>query len=605
MVVSPFPSAPPAPDWPYLTLRAALHARDGVRDRHSLTLADAQVWWGCSDRTAKRQLSRLHAAGRLTYTPGRGRGHTSRVAFTGALEEELAALTAHLAAAGAAAELARLSRLGFPRAWVLTDAVRGAFGLGVSPAGTDRLRTVVTRPLTSLDPLTVNSAAEAHLLTQVLDPLLLFDPQAGTLRPHLAHHWDTPDDGRTWVFHLRKGVSFHHGRTLDAQDVQFTLERVRRGAPWYLGGVTAVQAPTPFMAQVTLDQPDLFFPRRLAHEQALILPRDVPFDERRPVGTGAFRWHALEGGFRLEAFGAHFAGRPLIDEVEVFLVPELRGDAPPTLDVTGAAPTPITQGPITQRPIIQGPVESWVPENSVHFLIWNAHRPAARSAALRAAVVELHDIRTFWQEAGRAERLLPATSFLPRRSLGRPPRGHSLARAQALLQEAAYAGPPLRVWVLDLPGARQEAEWLAARAARLGLPVQVIPAPLDALPDAGDDVDLAFMGEIAGWDEHLSFWSALKQPELLFRRLLPPDVLRDVDALLDGYRTVPVGAAPEHAALEALMTRVEARLLGGHHLHLTHHRVKRRAVHPLIRDVHPDAYGRIDFKRLWLGDARA
>ena len=356
--MSPFPSAPPAPDWPYLTLRAALHARDGVRDRHSLTLADAQGWWGCSDRTAKRQLSRLHAAGRLTYTPGRGRGHTSRVAFTGALEEELAALTAHLAAAGAAAELARLSRLGFPRAWVLTDAVRGAFGLGVSPAGTDRLRTVVTRPLTSLDPLTVNSAAEAHLLTQVLDPLLLFDPQAGTLRPHLAHHWDTPDDGRTWVFHLRKGVSFHHGRTLDAQDVQFTLERVRRGAPWYLGGVTAVQAPTPFTAQVTLDQPDLFFPRRLAHEQALILPRDVPFDERRPVGTGAFRWHALEGGFRLEAFGAHFAGRPLIDEVEVFLVPELRGDAPPTLDVTGAAPTPITQGPITQRPIIQAPVES-------------------------------------------------------------------------------------------------------------------------------------------------------------------------------------------------------------------------------------------------------
>jgi len=29
-----------------------------------------------------------------------------------------------------------------------------------------------------------------------------------------------------------------------------------------------------------------------------------------------------------------------------------------------------------------------------------------------------------------------------------------------------------------------------------------------------------------------------------------------------------------------------------------------RAVRPLIRDVHPDAYGRIDFKRLWLGDVR-
>lgn len=581
--MSPFPAPPTlatAPDWPYLALRAALHARDGAQERHALTLADAQAWWACSDRTAKRQLARLHASGRLVYTPGRGRGKTSRVAFPGALDAELADLTARLAAAGAAAELARLSRLGFPRGWVLTDAVRGTFGLGVSPAGTDRLRTVITRPLTAMDPLTVNSAAEAHLLTQVLDPLLVFDTDAGTLRPHLAHHWGTPDGGRSWVFHLRRGVSFHHGRTLDARDVLFTLERVQRGAPWYLPGVVDVQAPTPFTVQVTLDRPDLFFPRRLAHEQALILPRDVPFDERRPVGTGAFRWHALNGGFRLEAFDAHFAGRPLIDEVEVFLVPELRGDAPPTLDVSG---------------VPHDPVERWVPENSVHFLIWNAHRPAARSAALREAVIELHDIRAFWEETGRPERLLPATSFLPRRSLGRPPRGHSRTRAQALLAQAAYAGPPLRLWVLDLPGARQEADWLAARAARLGLHMQVVPAPLDALPDAGDDVDLAFLGEIAGSDEHLSFWSALKQPELLFRRLLPPATLRAVDALLDGYRS-----APDHAALEAILDRAEALLLGGHHLHLTHHRVKRRSLHPLIRDVHPDAYGRIDFKRLWL-----
>ena len=85
---------------------------------------------------------------------------------------------------------------------------------------------------------------------------------------------------------------------------------------------------------------------------------------------------------------------------------------------------------------------------------------------------------------------------------------------------------------------------------------------------------------------------------LLFRRLLPPTTLRAVDALLDGYRS-----APDHAALEAILNRAEALLLGGHHLHLTHHRVKRRSLHPLIRDVHPDAYGRIDFKRLWLPPA--
>ena len=84
----------------------------------------------------------------------------------------------------------------------------------------------------------------------------------------------------------------------------------------------------------------------------------------------------------------------------------------------------------------------------------------------------------------------------------------------------------------------------------------------------------------------------------LDRRLLPPQVLAGVDRELDGYRS----AAQTFGDLEAILDRVEALLLGGHHVNLTHHRVKRRAVHPLIRDVFPDVYGRINLKRLWVGE---
>lgn len=66
------------PDWAYLELRAALHARDGEQTGHALRLDDAVRWWGCSARTARRQLGRLDREGRLSYAPGRGRGHTSR-----------------------------------------------------------------------------------------------------------------------------------------------------------------------------------------------------------------------------------------------------------------------------------------------------------------------------------------------------------------------------------------------------------------------------------------------------------------------------------------------------------------------------------------------
>lgn len=569
------------PDWAYLELRAALHARDGEQPCHALRLDDAARWWECSARTARRQLVRLDREGRLGYAPGRGRGHTSRVAFSGDLRAELAALTAGLAGAEAAGDLARLSRLPFPRAWVLTDAARSVFGLSGTPAGVDRLRTVLTRDLTSLDPLHVSATAEAHLLTQVLDGLTRFDPETGALQPHLAHHWSASPDGLGWTFHLRKAVAFHHGRTLDADDVRFTLTRLQAGAPWFLPDLRAVEVRGPHTVRLHLARPDAFLPRRLADTQALILPRDVPFDETRPVGTGAFRWTRLDGGLRLTAFDAHFAGRPLIDEVELYRV----GHGEP--------------GNVRHYQIDGAPdasVDDWQAEVGVQFLIWNGHRPAAHNAALRAAVGELHDVSAFWRETGRGDPLVPATSFFPRRSAARPPRPRSEERAAALLRQAAYAGPPLRFWVLDLPDPLAEGEWLVRRAARHGLPVELSPYPLTATPDRGDDADLVLLGEVAGGDEHLSFWTALRQPELLFRRLLPPEVLAGVDRELDGYRT-----ARTSGDLEAILDRVEGLLTRRHHVNLTHHRVKRRAVHPLIRDVHPDVYGRINLKRLWVG----
>lgn len=579
MAVTPF-THDLKPDWPYLELRAALLARDGELGAYPVTLAQLVNIWGCSDKTVKRQMGRLQEESKLRYTPGRGRGNTSRVAFNGDLRRDLDTLTSNLARAEAAGDLARLSRLPFPRAWVMTDAVRHVFGLSESPSGTDRLRTVMVRALTSLDPVTAHVATETHLLAQVLDPLTRFDTETDRLEPHLAHHWSVSADGLIWTFHLRKGVAFHHGRTLDAGDVLYTLERLRDHAAWALPEVQAVDSDHPFKVQVHLMRPDAFLPRRLADSHALILPRDVPFDEERLVGTGAFRWTALPGGVRLSAFDGHFAGRPLIDEVELYRVGPQANE--PTLHLDGAPPETVA---------------NWQEEVGVHFVIWNAGQPAAHNAALRAAVAELHDIRRFWEEIQLLWPLLTAQSFYPRRSRVRPARSHDLERARALLAQARYDGPPLRLWVLDRPDALHEAEWLVRQAAAVGLPIERRVYELHDMPGPASPADLVMMGEISGPDEHLSFWTAMNQPELFFRILLPEPVLVQIDAELDGYRT-----AASFEEREAIIDRVEGVLLGGHYVHLTHHRVKQRTIHPLIQDVVPDAYGRINFRKLWIGD---
>src|SRR5467141_391237 len=65
----------------------------------------------------------------------------------------------------------------------------------------------------------------------VLKPLwenLLNRDAKGNLVPMLAERWEVVDGGRTWRFYLRKGVRFHDGSELTAEDVRFTFAAIAR-----------------------------------------------------------------------------------------------------------------------------------------------------------------------------------------------------------------------------------------------------------------------------------------------------------------------------------------------------------------------------------------
>jgi ABC-type transport system substrate-binding protein len=61
------------------------------------------------------------------------------------------------------------------------------------------------------------------------DCLIRRDPRDGqTIIPDLAWKWDISPDGKKYTFHLRKGVKFHDGAELTAEDVRATYERIVR-----------------------------------------------------------------------------------------------------------------------------------------------------------------------------------------------------------------------------------------------------------------------------------------------------------------------------------------------------------------------------------------
>src|ERR1700728_3553144 len=78
--------------------------------------------------------------------------------------------------------------------------------------------------------------------------------------PDLATSWEATEDLKIWTFHLRPGVKFHNGKTLDAADVVFTYNRlldksigsVLRAS---LTAITKVEAVDPLTVKFTLSVP--------------------------------------------------------------------------------------------------------------------------------------------------------------------------------------------------------------------------------------------------------------------------------------------------------------------------------------------------------------
>src|SRR5438552_13276157 len=63
--------------------------------------------------------------------------------------------------------------------------------------------------------------AEDVVLKPMLENLLSRDLKTGELAPLLAERWEVLDEGKAWRFYLRKGVRFHNGQEMTAEDVKF------------------------------------------------------------------------------------------------------------------------------------------------------------------------------------------------------------------------------------------------------------------------------------------------------------------------------------------------------------------------------------------------
>ncbi len=308
-----------------------------------IALAEVASILFCTFRNATLTLKKMQNQGWLIWQPGRGRGNRSVLTCLLPPADVVLGVAKEMVQRGdikASRELIEQ----YQEQWTaLADDfslwMSSQFGLRVTRekenSRVDTLRLFFDHSLQGLDPIHVLLRSQTHLVKHLFDCLVRFDLVAKSIEPNLSFYWEVDETGREWTFFLRKGVLFHHGRLLTANDVCYSLQRLQGESSkhrWLTSSIVSVVAKDEYVVVITLDEPDELFLHALSKEYMSIVPRDYVEQmgekfAQMPVGTGPFRVvRNDESMLVLEAFQPYFGGRPFLDRIEIWCVPELPED---------------------------------------------------------------------------------------------------------------------------------------------------------------------------------------------------------------------------------------------------------------------------------------
>jgi peptide/nickel transport system substrate-binding protein len=274
------------------------------------------------------------------------------------------------------------------------------------------------------------------------------------LAPSLAESWSVSPDGLTYEFVLRRGVRFHDGETLTAEDVKFSFERYKgASASLYRARVAAVDVVDPHRVRFRLKQPwpdFMTFYGTPATGAGWIVPKkyvervgDDGF-KKAPVGAGPYKVVAFKAGIELvlEAHEQFWRKTPAVKRLVIKSIPEdtrlamlKRGEADIATLFRGPLAVEIQRTPgLTLKPTYL-PVTQWL----LFTEQWDAKSPWADRRVRLAANLAIDR-----QSINQAETLglsKVTASIIPQTFdfyWPAPLYAHDPSRARQLLAEAGY-----------------------------------------------------------------------------------------------------------------------------------------------------------------------
>ena len=227
--------------------------------------------------------------------------------------------------------------------------MEGALALGMTVAGASSFASAVSAaqpkqggkitagladPATTdtLDPATyISNHTQIGMFGAVLNNLTEVAPD-GEIIPELAETIEASDDAKTWVFKLRKGVEFHNGKSLDADDILVSINHHRgedsnSAAKPLLAEVNDIRADGKHTVIFELAGGNADFPFIVNDYHLPIMPaKDGKLDWQEGVGTGGYILEEFDPGVRMTMKrnpNYWKEGRAHFDDVELLAIADV------------------------------------------------------------------------------------------------------------------------------------------------------------------------------------------------------------------------------------------------------------------------------------------
>ncbi len=307
---------------------------------------------------------------------------------------------------------------------------------------------------TWFDPAESQGIITPYMIYYALHDALVKPMPGQPLAPSLAESWAISKDNLTYEFVLRKGVRFHTGEPVTAEDVKFSFERYRGAAFKTLKErVIAVEVVDAGRVRFRLKRPwpDFLNFYASATGAGWIVPKkyvekvgDEGF-KKAPVGAGPYRFVSFTPGVEvvLEAVDGYWRKRPSVRRLVFRVIPDeatrlaalKRGEVDIVYSIRGALAEELrrTEGLKLVATVLQGTFWLYFPEQ------WDARSPWHHLKVRQAANLAVDRDAINQAETLGFSRI--TNSIVPDifEYFWKPPAaGHDAVRARRLLAEAGY-----------------------------------------------------------------------------------------------------------------------------------------------------------------------